>query len=125
MIKYLRIFAVISYVLIMLAGWMSALPLIFWLLFTMFDFGNIDQLFSICAVIGIILNFTKLKNSISISLLAFVLMLSPLASRMVQVPISVFNYWGFKIPLLIFFVSYILSLLLLIKNKVISDENVV
>jgi hypothetical protein len=40
----IRITSLISYFLIILAGQMIGLPFILWLLFTAFQFGNIDQL---------------------------------------------------------------------------------
>lgn len=42
-------------------------------------------------------------------------MLSPLISRMVQVPIELFSYLAFQIPLTIFIVSY--SILILINAR--------
>ena len=83
-----RIISIISYLFIILAGEMIGIPFILWLIFTIFDFGNIDQIFAICGIIGISLNFTKWKNNIGITILSFFLMLSPLISRMVQVPIQ-------------------------------------
>jgi len=54
----IRITSLISYFLIILAGQMIGLPFILWLLFTAFQFGNIDQLFALLGIVGIILNFT-------------------------------------------------------------------
>ena len=42
---------------------MIGLPFILWLIFTTFDFGNIDQFFAILGVTGIILNFPCLEFS--------------------------------------------------------------
>ena len=53
--KNYRVMAITSYLLIMLMGQMIALPLFFWLLFTLFDFGNIDQLFAFLAVVGLVI----------------------------------------------------------------------
>ncbi|NRS92480.1 hypothetical protein HNQ03_001555 [Chryseobacterium sp. 16F] len=121
MINFLRYFGLISYSLIILNGSMIALPFFFWLLFTIFDFGNIDQLFAIFALVGIILNFTKLKNYVPIALISFILMLSPILSRLYQVPNHLFNYNGFKIPLLLYFISFSTMISLLIKKKIFTN----
>lgn len=103
----IRWISIISYLSIILVGWMSGIPLIIWLIFTAFDFGNIDQLFAVFGLMGIILNFTKWKTSIKITILSFVLMLLPVISRLVQLPIEMFNYLAFQIPLMIFIVTYL------------------
>ena len=107
MLKSTRIIAIISYLLIILAGDMIALPFICWLLFTIFDFGNIDQILAIFGIIGINLNFIKCKNNIWITILSFFLMLSPIIGRMLQVPIKLFKYLTFEIPLAIFIFTYL------------------
>ncbi|MCS3531600.1 hypothetical protein [Chryseobacterium sp. JUb7] len=99
--------SIISYLMIILAGWMSGIPFIIWLIFAAFDFGNIDQLFAIFGLVGIILNLTTGKTRIDVTIVSFILMLSPVISRLVQVPIEVFNYLAFQIPLTIFIVSYL------------------
>ncbi|VDH15465.1 Uncharacterised protein [Algoriella xinjiangensis] len=115
--KSIRIISITSYFLIILAGQMIGLPFICWLLFTVFDFGNIDQIFAICGIVGISLNFTKWKNNIGITILSFFLMLSPLISRIVQVPIKMFNYLSFEIPLTIFIIGYFTFIFLNAKKK--------
>lgn len=102
-----RWISIISYLMIILAGWMSGIPFIIWLIFEAFDFGNIDQLFAIFGLVGIILNLTTGKTRIDVTIVSFILMLSPVISRLVQVPIEVFNYLAFQIPLTIFIVSYL------------------
>lgn len=97
----IRWISIISYLSIILVGWMNGIPLIIWLIFTAFDFGNIDQLFAVFGLMGIILNFTKWKTNIKITILSFVLMLLPVISRLVQLPIEMFNYLAFQIPLMI------------------------
>ena len=87
-----RIIALTSYLLIVLAGQMIGLPLICWLIFTSFDFGNIDQLFAIFGIIGFAMNLSKWKNNILLTIVSFILMLSPVISRLIQVPIETFNY---------------------------------
>lgn len=94
---------------------MIGLPFALWLIYTIFDFGNIDQLFALLAIIGIILNFSRWSNSIPVMIVSLIAMLSPLISRMVQVPIELFSYLAFQIPLTIFIVSY--SILILINAR--------
>lgn len=86
---------------------MIGLPFICWLFFTVFDFGNIDQLFAILAIIGIILNLTKWRDKTYIAIISFLLMLSPILSRLIQVPMEKFNYLAFQIPLTIFVIGYL------------------
>ena len=93
-----RIIAIVSYLLIILKGDIIGLPFFLWLLFTVFDFGNIDQLFALFALLGVSMQLTKWKNKKLFTLLSFVLMLSPLKSRVVQVPLEMFNYRAFQIP---------------------------
>jgi hypothetical protein len=113
----IRIISIISYLLIILAGQMIGLPFILWLIFTVFNFGNIDQVFAIFGFIGITLNLTKWKTNIIVNILSFLLMLSPIISRLVQVPIEMFNYLAFQIPLSIFIISYLTYIILNVKEK--------
>ncbi|WP_312422401.1 hypothetical protein [Epilithonimonas sp.] len=117
MIKSSRIISLISYCFIILAGQMIGLPFICWILFTIFDFGNIDQIFAILAVIGFGLNFTKWKTNIKTTILSFFLMLAPIISRVSQVPTRMFNYLSFEIPLAIFLVGYLTFVILNAKHK--------
>ncbi len=91
---------------------MIGLPFICWLIFTAFDFGNIDQLFAIFGMIGVGINLTKWKNNKLLTIVSFVLMLSPLISRLVQVPIEMFDYLAFEIPLTIFIVTYLIFIVM-------------
>src|SRR5690554_6423338 len=102
--KAIRTSSLISYMIIILAGQMIGIPFILWLILTVFDFGNIDQLFAILGITGVILNFTKWSNNIPITILCFFLMLSPIISRMMQAPIEMFDYLAFQIPLAIFII---------------------
>ncbi len=102
----IRATAIISYLLIILSGSMIGLPFFVWLIFTSFDFGNFDQIFAILGIIGAVLNLTKSRNKIPVTIISFVLMLSPIISRLVQVPIEMFNHLAFEIPLTIFILTY-------------------
>ena len=89
---------------------MMGIPFGAWLIFQCFQFGNVDQLLSILAIVGIVLNFSKWKNSIFGNIVSFIFMLSPIVSRMVQVPIEMFDYLAFEIPLATFVLFYIVSI---------------
>lgn len=116
--NFIRNISIVSYLLIVLVGQIIGLPFIIWLLFTAFDFGNIDQVFAVLGILGIVLNFTKWKNKILITILSLLMMLSPLASRMIQVPIEQFNYLAFQIPFLLFIFCYLIFIILnVIKRK--------
>ena len=118
-----RIISIISYLIIILAGEMIGIPFVLWLVFTIFDFGNIDQIFAILGIIGVVLNFSKWKNKILITIVSFILMLSPLLSRLLQVGIKKFDYLAFQIPLTIFIVTYLLFIIINIKEKkLVSDS---
>lgn len=112
-----RIIAIVSYLLIILKGGMIGLPFFLWLVYTFFDFGNIDQLFALFAFIGVCMHLTKWKNKKLFTLLSFVLMLSPLISRMVQVPLEMFNYRAYQIPFAIFVLAYLIFIVLNFREK--------
>lgn len=118
----IRTTSIIFYSLIILSGWTSGIPFILWLIFTVFDFGNIDQIFAICGLLGIILNLTKWRNDILVTILSFLLMLSPIISRLVQVPIEMFNYLAFQIPLTIFIITYLTYIIINAKEKLLTTR---
>ncbi|WP_228405997.1 hypothetical protein [Chryseobacterium sp. YR221] len=112
-----RIVSIISYLLIILAGEMIGLPFICWLLFMVFDVGNTDQIFAILGILGIVLNVTGWRNRIPVTILSFILMLSPLISRMIEVPLVKFNYLSFEIPLFTFIISYLIFIILNVQRQ--------
>ncbi|MDR6545532.1 hypothetical protein J2810_001580 [Chryseobacterium rhizosphaerae] len=112
-----RIASIISYLLIILAGEMIGLPFICWLLFTVFDVGNTDQIFAILGILGIVLNVTGWRNRIPVTILSLILMLSPLISRMIEVPLVKFNYLSFEIPLFTFIISYLIFIILNVQRQ--------
>lgn len=119
--KAIKIAAIASYLLIILMGDMIGIPLFFWLLFTLFEFSNPDQLYALFAVIGLTISFKILNSSrtLRIALLdivCFVLLVSPLARRMIVVPIENFNYLAFIIPATIFAFLYFLSFYISIRQ---------
>ena len=113
--KIYRVVAIISYLFIILMGQMIGMPFFFWLLFTLFDFGNIDQLFALFAVVGLVTicinhNKTRTAKVLTLDLLCFFLLASPLVSRMTTIPIELFNYLAFIIPTTLFVSFYTASL---------------
>ena len=113
----IRFISIISYLLIILAGDMVGVPLILWLIFTSFDFGNIDQFFAILGITGIVFNLTKWRNNIFVTIISFAFMLSPIISRLIDVPIAKYDYLAFQIPLIAFIVTYLTFILINAKQK--------
>lgn len=113
--KIAKLISIVSYLLIILMGSMIGLPFFLWLLFTVVDFGNIDQLFAFFGVIGLTITFINLNKNrtwkiILIDITCFLLLASPLVRRMTAIPIGKFNYLAFIIPTTIFCLFYIFSL---------------
>ncbi|SHG25215.1 hypothetical protein SAMN05443633_11265 [Chryseobacterium arachidis] len=119
----IRWISIISYSLIIFAGWMSGIPFIIWLVFSAFDFGSIDQLFAVFGLVGIFLNLIKGKTRIDITIVSFVLMLSPIISRLVQVPLEMFNYLAFQIPFAIFIITYLTYIIINARENIASCKN--
>ncbi|WP_228377105.1 hypothetical protein [Chryseobacterium sp. FH2] len=115
--KIFKIISLTSYCFIFLMGMMIPLPFLIWLIVTLFSFGNIDQVFAILGIAGIILNLVKWKDSYGKSIISFILMISPIISRLIQVSFEKFHYLGFEIPLVIFIVTYIIFIVLQIKIR--------
>jgi hypothetical protein len=114
-IKTFKIISIVSYLLIILMGQMIGLPFFFWLLFTLFDFGNIDQLFAFLGVLGLTitcktLSSTRTSRVLLLDIISFMLLASPIVRRLTVVPIKLFNYAAFIIPTIIFCLSYFVSL---------------
>jgi hypothetical protein len=119
--RIFKIIAVISYLLIILMGDMIGLPVFLWLLFTLFDFGNTDQLFAFLAVMGVAIIFIKLSSAqtirtVLLDVLCFILMASPVVRRLMEVPIEKFMYLAFIIPAIIFVLLYFISICLSIRH---------
>lgn len=110
MIKNKRYFVwlgLISYFLIILRGDMIGIPFIFWILFSLSEFGEVTQIFALSAVLGIIFFTLKLSNykpkiKLLFRLLAVIMMLSPILWKLAYLPLSLFNYSNFITPALIF-----------------------
>ena len=113
-LKAFKLIAIIAYLLIILMGQMIGLPFFIWLLFTLFDFGNIDQLFASFGVIGLTIcfvtfNSTRTLKVLLLDIVSFMLLASPLIRRLTAIPIDKFNYLAFIIPITIFGLFYIFS----------------
>lgn len=117
MLQFLRLFSLAAYLAIGIAGQMILLPMLFVLIFKLVDFWSIGQLFALLAMVGLIVNFFTIawprnKNVFWMDLLSFLCLLAPIVYLVTINGIWVFNYLLFEIPLLIFLVFYIGSLVL-------------
>lgn len=116
-LKYLKLVAILSYLCIIIVGYMSALPLGLWLFFSLFNPISKEFLFSIPSLFGLLLSLISTAHAPvtykkSMEFVAFILLLSPLVCRMTQVPLMYFNYWQFTIPLGVFIICYLLYIML-------------
>ena len=96
-------------------GGMIGLPFFLWLLFTLLDFGNIDQVFAFLGVLGLTISFmtfnsTRTLKVLLLDIISFVLLSTPIIRRMTAVPIELFNYLAFIIPTTLFGLFYIFSI---------------
>jgi len=119
MMKQQRIFAslaVASYLSIILMGQMIGIPFLFWLLFNLFNFGEVDQLLAVLSVVGLglLAKYSAAERTLKIvilDVLCFLLLATSIGGRLLTVPIEKFNYAAFIIPLSLFIVFYLVSLL--------------
>lgn len=93
-------------------GSIVGVPFFMWLIFTMFDFGNIDQFFAFLGVIGLIVNLVTFNSKrtlkiLLLNIISFMLLASPLIKRLTSMPIENFNYLALIIPTIIFNLFYI------------------
>jgi hypothetical protein len=107
----LRTFSLIAYLCIILKGQMIGLPFFIWLPISLFNFWNLDQLFSLLAVIAFVVILLNRKdeettNRLMLDVVCFLLLASPIIGRLVAVPIEMFNYLEFIIPTTLFFLLY-------------------
>lgn len=128
-LKTFKFIAIFSYLLIILAGEMIGLPFFIWLLFTIFDFGNGDQIFAFFGVIGLTISFLTL-NSIRtfkilwLDIICFILLASPIIRRLTAIPIEKFNYLAFLIPTTIFGLFYVLSLCFSVRQYFLNQKSI-
>lgn len=108
--------SLLSYLLIMLNGSMIVLPFGLYILFSLADFGTLNQLTALLALTAFVIvlrtSTGKLtKKWVLFHGLAFILLCTPLINRLTDVPIELFNYGAFIIPLVIFVILYLATLL--------------
>ncbi len=112
-----RTLSILSYCFIMLNGQMIALPFIFFIVFTMFGSeGTQTAATSIASFSGLLLllyllMFKISKGIILIELGIFILLCASLIDRLTSVPIELFNYSLFIIPVISFVICYLLSII--------------
>jgi hypothetical protein len=114
--KKVKTASIIAYLCIYLHGQMIGLPFLLWLPITLFNFGNIDQVYSFLAIVGLVVTFiypTKIvSHGVMVDVVCFLLLVLPLIGRLTAVPIAMFNYLGFIIPVTLFSLLYLLSIFL-------------
>ena len=126
----LRALSILAYCFILFNGWFISLPFFLILIFAVFDLGTRFQIFCILAIIGLILliritRMAKTKKTLFIELIIFILLLSPIAERLLSVNISLFNYPGFIFPFSTFIILYILSLFFSLREFITEKEKVI
>ncbi len=116
--KVFRVISILSYCFIMLNGQMIPLPFIFFIVFTMYGSeGALTAFTSIAGLVGLLLllyllRFKKSRRILLIELGVFILLCTPLVDRLTSIPIELFNYPLFIIPVISFATCYSLSLIL-------------
>lgn len=116
--KWLAIFC---YLVIILRGSMIGIPFFLWLLVSLSEFGELSQLFAICAALGLVGYFPKFsgydfRRIGLLRIISILLLLSPLLWRMTVVPITSFDYTGFILPFTVFIVLSIITTVFEIKQ---------
>jgi len=90
---------------------MIGLPFFIWLPFSLLNFWNLDQLFSLLAIIAFVIILLNRKDEqttkrLMLELVCFLLLASPIIGRLVAVPLEMFNYLAFIVPTTLFFLLY-------------------
>jgi uncharacterized RDD family membrane protein YckC len=90
----------------------------------LFNFWNLDQLFSLLAVIAFVIILLNRKHEettkrLMLDFVCFLLLALPIIRRLVAVPIEMFNYLEFIIPITLFFccIQRLYSLTYMVLNK--------
>ena len=127
--KIAKLISIASYLLIILMGSIIGLPFFLWLLFTLLDFGSIDQLFAFFGVIGLTISFatfnsTRTLKMLLLDIICFMLLASPIIRRLTAIPIGKFNYLAFIIPTTIFGLFYIISLYLSVRQHFQNQKSI-
>jgi hypothetical protein len=112
--------AIIAYCFIMLNGWMIGIPFLLFLIFSLFEFGTLAQLAALLSFVGFFLlffpsDFKTIKKTMRLHFVIYILLLSPIVERLISVPLELFNYSTFIIPVLIFVIGFPVYILFLFK----------
>ena len=108
--KWIKAFALASYLLILLPGWMIALPLGLNLLFWCVEPGSLLQLCAIAGIAGllaIVFNRNIFHNKLYIDIIGFTLLILPLANRLMAFPEELSNFLGFYVPAISFIILFV------------------
>ena len=105
----------LSYSFMMLKGEMIVLPFGFFFLFSLVEFGSLNQLTALLALLGFILLLRTLRKPVTRTILllhglSFLLLVAPIVNRLMDVPVHLFNYAAFLGPLVSFVVLYLTAL---------------
>jgi len=111
----MRLLSIISYLMIFIPGSMILVPWILVLVFGPFDPGIYNKPLVVLADISLLglIYFTwfrKSKLKVLLDILFFILLLAPFAAMLAQWPIATFKYPLFILPLCLFIVLYIASI---------------
>lgn len=112
-----KMIALLSYFSIILMGEMIGIPFVLWLIVSITEFGDVSQLFAFLSIVGILILFSNWYSHGIIKVVSFILMLSPIAFRLSEVPLEKFDYLSFQIPL---FVFIIMSVLLMLRSLLVK-----
>lgn len=113
--SFLKMTSLAAYFLIFLNGMFISIPFIVWLIFSLLDFGSTEQIFSVLGLAGVIgllmisREETDWKKLLA-EVLCFLCMASPIAWRMLEAPLSDFNYRAFILPAAIFAACFTVSI---------------
>ncbi|MDR6944706.1 putative membrane protein [Mucilaginibacter pocheonensis] len=126
-LKSYRAISIIAYFVIILKGQIIGLPFLLWLAFTIFDFGNINQVLALMAVLGLILIFRNWNKARTRKILladfsCFILLTIPIIGRLNTVPLNMFNYGAFIIPTTVFVLCYLTSLIYSCKQYLVLQK---
>lgn len=128
-LNIVKIVSIISFCLIILNGSMICMPFLLYLIISVFNVGEISQtITSIIGICGLILVFKEFGEKVTLKrvlkdLLAFMFLIIPLIERLNSIPIKLFDYLTFKIPIILFLVLYLISTILLTKECLKVKQN--
>jgi uncharacterized membrane protein YwaF len=113
--KWIKTFSLASYLLILLPGWMIALPLGMDLLFWCFESNVPLQLCAIAGILGllaIIFNRKIFHNKWYVDIIGFTLLILPLINRLTAFPKELGNFKGFYIPAIFFIILFVIYIII-------------